>query len=102
MTDNNNTSLEKESQRSEKRVSVVLPIRTISENYVTRDISPSGIYFEANDSFKVGNMLDFIVDFADRGSGYLLKCSGEVIRVDERNGIPGVAVKFLQSNFEYT
>ena len=88
---------EEEKRRKEDRVPVSLPVNMASAKYVTRDISPSGVYLEADASFGLGDRIDFVVEFGNLGGNLLLKCNGEIVRVENKNGKIGVAVKILDS-----
>ncbi|MBI3479245.1 MAG: PilZ domain-containing protein [Nitrosomonadales bacterium] len=85
-------------RRLEERVHVALPLNLANADYVTRDISPSGVYFEADTSFTTGDRIDFIVEFPN--SHLRLRCSGELLRKKIRNGRVGVAAKILESVLE--
>lgn len=63
----------------------------------TRNISASGMYFEIDASCVPGRQIDFTVEFDSPGGSLLLKCSGEVIRIEPHDGKIGVAVKILKS-----
>lgn len=87
-------------RRREERVAVTLPLNFANIDQVTRDISASGVYFEASEKYNVGDQMDFIVEFANRGGNLFLKCHGEVVRIDSRKRKVGVAVKILHSSME--
>lgn len=91
---------EREKRRKEDRVSVSLPVSMANTKHVTRDISASGVYFEVNTSFDLGDRVDFIVEFGNPRGNLMLKCNGEIIRVENRNSKIGVAVKILESVME--
>lgn len=87
-------------QRKEERVQVEHLVRVGNTGGMTRDISASGVYFEADLPFSLGQVVGFAIEFGRQGVNFILKCVGEVVRVDERSGKSGVAVKILQSVME--
>ncbi len=91
---NNN---ERKERRKEERVYVSLPVSMATADDVTRNISVSGVYFEANTTFDLGQRIGFIIEFGNQGGNLKLKCQGEAIRVENRNNKFGVAVKILES-----
>ena len=95
-------SIKKEGKerRKEERVAVSLPVSMANTVEVTRDISPSGVYFEANTPFVLGERIGFVIEFSDLGDNLMLKCNGEIVRVENRNSKVGVAVKILESVME--
>ena len=89
----------KESRR-EDRVSVSLPVSLGDTDCITRDVSASGVFLESNASFVAGERVDFAIEFDSPGGKLMLKCNGEIVRVEERNGKVGVAVKIVESVME--
>jgi Tfp pilus assembly protein PilZ len=87
-------------RRREERVAVTLPLNSANIDQVTRDISASGVYFEAAEKYNIGDQMDFVVEFVNRGGNLFLKCRGEVVRVDSHKRKTGVAVKILHSVME--
>jgi hypothetical protein len=92
---------EKMKRRKEDRVAVSLQVSMKESSYVANNISPSGIYFEVGDTFNVGEMVDFTVDLSTHSGDAILKCNGEIVRVEDQNGKIGVAVKILKSKMEF-
>lgn len=89
-------------RRKEERVAVSLPVSMANSAEVTRDISPSGVYFEANTPFILGERIGFVIKFNNPGDNLMLKCNGEIVRVENCNSKVGVAVKILESIMEST
>ena len=87
-------------RRKEERISVALPMNLGNTQYVTHDISPSGVYFEAEESFDVGGRINFVVEFINSVGSLKLKCHGEIVRVENHNGKKGVAVRIVESVME--
>lgn len=86
-----------ETKRTEERIACTHPVDLGNTKGVTRDISASGIYFETNASYAPGNRINFTVEFDSPAGKLMLKCDGEIIRVEPRGGEVGVAVKIIES-----
>lgn len=67
---------------------------------VTRNVSASGMYFEADMPCVVGNEICFAVDLETPEGKRVLRCRGEILRVRPKNGRMGMAVKILESAIE--
>jgi hypothetical protein len=83
--------------RRENRVPASLPVSIANDHCLTRDVSASGVFLEANSSFNKGDRVDFSIEFDSPGGKLTLKCAGEVVRLEKRNGKIGVAVKIINS-----
>lgn len=83
--------------RGGDRVITALPVYLEGVKGVTRDVSASGLYFETEASFSVGNSVSFTVDFMSRTGKMKLQCRGNIIRVEPNGGRVGVAVKITES-----
>jgi Tfp pilus assembly protein PilZ len=55
----------------------------------TRDFSTSGIFFETESAYAVGDTIRLCLNFEDE----TLQCEARVVRVEPRNGQFGVAVE---------
>ncbi len=81
--------------RREERERKTLPVKVSGDNLkgVTRDLSPSGVYFETSSSFQVGSMISLTIDF-NSPQGMQLECEGTIVRVEGRGpNRVGVAVR---------
>jgi hypothetical protein len=90
-----------ELRRTQQRVSAVLPVNV--EGHVagmTRDISPSGIFFETDMEMTSGSSIHFALEFDNPSGKLLLRCSGEIVRVERAGGKIGVAAKIIESRME--
>jgi hypothetical protein len=87
-------------QRKDERLAVSLPVTTSNGECTTRDVSASGMFLESNSSFVAGEFVDFSIEFEGPGGGLMLKCNGEIVRVEDRDGKIGVAVKIVHSVME--
>ena len=86
--------------RNEDRVTVSLPVNIVYADCFTRDISASAVFLEANATFNEGEKVDFAIEFDSPGGKLILKCNGEIIRVEKRSGKIGIAVKIVESVME--
>jgi len=84
--------------RREERVPVSLQAKVNEAECMTRDVSPSGVFLESNAVFDLGEKIDFVIDLDSPGGKLILKCNGEVVRIEEQNGKVGVAVKIVESS----
>jgi hypothetical protein len=88
----------RQSQRVNAEVSVRLQNNASG---ITRDISPSGVYFVIDETVADGQPIRFTLEFEDPAGGVLhLNCSGHVVRVEESGGKRGVAVRIAESSLE--
>jgi hypothetical protein len=85
--------------RHSSRVNAEVPIQLQDRTSgVTRDISPSGVYFVINENLQVGELIRFSMEFEDPTGGTLhLDCTGKVVRVEQTAGKSGVAVAITES-----
>jgi len=100
-------------QRRAKRFPIRVPLQIVSENLETvartQDISASGILLSTEHLFPAGSMLRFLITFPSsitKGKPLRVRCTGEVVRVDqkERDYEVGVQIKhfqFLSPSFEH-
>jgi len=84
-------------RRKEDRINCEHPVNLGDTKGITRNISASGVYFVTNSFYMPGNLISFTVEFDSPGGKLLLKCDGQVIRIEPRDGEVGVAVKILKS-----
>ena len=85
-------------KRKEERIPSDLPVSLGNAEGVTHNISASGVYFVTNASYLLGNQINFTVEFDSPGGKLMLKCDGEIIRIDSReDGKIGIAVKIIES-----
>jgi len=90
-----------ELRRAQQRVSAVLPVNVGGRlTGMTRDISPSGIFFETDMEMTSGSSIHFALEFDNPSGKLLLRCSGEIVRVERSGGKIGVAAKIIESRME--
>jgi hypothetical protein len=86
--------------RREERLPVALPINIENTQCITRDVSASGVFFETSSTFMIGAHVDFAIEFDSPGGKLILKCNGEIVRLEDKVGKTGVAVKIIDSVME--
>jgi len=90
-----------ELRRAQQRVSAVLPVKVEGRSAgVTRDISPSGIFFETDQDMTDGSTIHFTLEFDNPSGKLLLECSGEIVRIEKAGGKIGIAAKIVESRLE--
>jgi hypothetical protein len=86
-------------QRGSDRFNTELPIELNGVHGLTRNISATGIYFESRADQPPGSIVRCIVEVVVQGEPLKMVCKGEVVRVDHKDGIVGIAVKLANSFF---
>ena len=87
-------------QRKEERVLAEHTVRIKNIQDATRDISASGVYFWLDAKVALGETINFVIEFGRQGVNFILKCVGEIVRVESQDGKVGVAVKISHSVME--
>jgi PilZ domain-containing protein len=82
-----------EEKRRAERIITSLPVRIGGSVGITRDVSASGVFFEADTDYSIGNPIRFEVEFATPSGSLVLRCAGHVVRVEMRERRVGVAVR---------
>jgi hypothetical protein len=90
-----------ETKRRDERVKAALPVRVAGgQPGLTRDVSASGVFFETDEEMSSGNAIEFTVEFDGPAGPMVMRCSGEIVRVERSGGKVGVAAKILESKLE--
>jgi hypothetical protein len=87
-------------KRREERVNTALPVDLGTTKGITRDVSASGVYFEADATYALESEITFAVELDTPGGRMVLKCEGEIVRIEPREARVGVAVKIVESTLE--
>ena len=88
-------------KRKEERMSVTRPVRLDRAAGVTRNISASGVFFEADVDYAIGSKILFAIELdGPQGEKLELITRGEIVRVERRDGKACVAVKIVASKLE--
>jgi hypothetical protein len=85
--------------RREERVPVTLPVTLHEGAGITRDVSPTGIFFETDLDYRAGSSIEFSLELENAGAKMIMKCQAEIVRVEHRDGRVGVAAKIVSSGF---
>jgi hypothetical protein len=81
------------------RFETALPVEIGNVHGLARNISATGIYFEIDTAPALGSHVYFAVELTVRGEKLKLVCDGQVLRVDQKDGVHGIAAKFADSFF---
>jgi hypothetical protein len=81
-------------------VPAALPVHLGRTSGITRDVSASGMFFETDASLNLGSSISFNVKFAAPAGNMMLKCHGEIVRIEPSGTRMGVAVKIIESTME--
>lgn len=78
------------------------PVKLNNTKGMTRDFSSSGIFFETDKSFTLGQTIDFtiVLEYVDPGRPVHLKCRGKIIRVEDKGHKLGIAANIKSYVFE--
>jgi hypothetical protein len=81
-------------RRKAPRFQVALRVELPAGTGITRDLSASGVFFETDLVFALGQVIQFALVFEhiDPRQPVRLRCQGQVVRVERRNDTLGVAV----------
>ena len=75
-----------------------MPVFLKNAEGITRDVSASGVFFWTSESICApGELIRFSVELKRPKGRMKLKCQGDVVRTEPRNGEMGVAVKITDS-----
>jgi hypothetical protein len=78
-----------EERRRGERFKLALAVQLNDGNGTTCDISTSGIFFETESAYAIGDTIRLLLNFEHA----TLQCEARVVRVEPRNGQFGVAVE---------
>ena len=87
-------------KRKEGRIVTTLSVNLEALTGVTRDVSASGVFFEVDANYKVGDEISFSVELNTPGGKLLLKCEGEIVRIEPCGPHVGIAVRITKSALE--
>ncbi|MDH3314823.1 MAG: PilZ domain-containing protein [Gammaproteobacteria bacterium] len=83
-------------KRRDKRIDVALPVILDKATGVTRDVSASGVFFWISGMYALGDSISFSMGRKTESGKFMLKCRGDVLRVEPRGNEVGVAVRMTQ------
>ena len=87
-------------RRTEERVRAALPVTVDGSSGITRDVSASALYFEAEGAFFPGQRIMLVVGIDTAAGKISLCCEGKVVRVDKHDGQQGAAVLIARSTLK--
>jgi hypothetical protein len=97
-------------RRTTRRFSMALPVSVRPEGKQsstefpaeTRDVSFRGLYFFADRDFEVGSQIEFVLTLPKEitlATDVHIRCSGSVVRTEEKSGRTGIAAKIERYEF---
>jgi hypothetical protein len=88
-----------EEHRVEPRERLSLPIKLgDGRRAMTRNLSPSGMYFEIEGERLMHGLVDFAMQLAEAGMQFT--AVGEIVRIEHYAGKTGVAVRLMAPRLE--
>ena len=87
-------------KRKDERIFTALPVELGTATGITRDVSASGVFFETEATYALGSEIRFAVELGTPGGRMVLKCEGEIVRIEPREARVGVAVRIIKSTIE--
>jgi hypothetical protein len=88
-----------EEHRIEPRERLSLPIKVGDElGAITRNISPTGLYFEIEGERVMHGLVDFEMQLAEAGMKFT--AVGEIVRVEHHFGKTGIAFRLMAPRLE--
>jgi len=89
-------------KRKGERICTTLPVRLGTTTGVTRDVSALGIFFETDAADAMGDLISFTVELETPRGKRVLKCKGDVVRIEPHNARTGIAVRIIESTMLLT
>ena len=87
-------------RRRNTRINLELPVILENATAVTRDVSPTGVFFWKRGVFAYGDSIRFSIERTIDAGTVMQKCRGAVVRTEPRGYDVGVAVNFIESAME--
>ncbi|MEJ8838887.1 PilZ domain-containing protein [Ramlibacter sp. AN1133] len=89
-------------QRAAVRFDASLPVAIQGASGETHNISAHGVYFETDLPQRVGELVNFSLEYTLHGRRHRLVCEGKVVRVDRQGDRLGVAARLVAPFFDGT
>jgi hypothetical protein len=80
------------------RVAAPLPVGLRRGNGVMRDVSASGIFFETDSVYSVGNVIEVRLDLDTPWGRVMVRSKGRIVRIEPHDDRVGVAVRFVDTD----
>lgn len=93
-------TLKQQNKRREERLFAGLPVDLGATKGTTRDVSASGLFFEVDASYALGSSVDLTVELHTQDGKMLIKCRGDIVRIEPCGKKVGVAVTITESKME--
>ena len=90
----------RQDRRGHERVPAGLAMNLGTASAIARNVSASGMYFEADTPYAIGTEIRFSVDLETPGGKRVLKCRGEIVWLKPQGGKIGIEMKILESSVE--
>jgi hypothetical protein len=90
-------------KRREERVQTALKVDLDNAVGLTRNFSASGIFFQTNPDGtlpSLGSEINFSIDLDSPAGKLTLRCTGEIVRVEQKDDLVDVAAKIISSKLE--
>ncbi len=58
------------------------------------------MFFETDVNYAAGSEISFSIELEGPGGKMMLRCQGQIVRVEQRDGKIGVAAKIIESRLE--
>lgn len=87
-------------QRAAVRFDTRLPIVLAGTAGETHDISAHGVSFDTGVQQRLGELVNFTLEFTHNGKRHRLLCEGKVVRVEPRGGRLRVAARLVTPLFD--
>jgi len=89
-------------QRTAVRFDASLPVALEGAAGETHNISAQGVYFETDAQQRLGELVNFTLEFTLYGQQHRLLCEGKVVRVERQGDRIGVAARLVAPFFDDT
>jgi hypothetical protein len=96
------TSTAATEQRNAVRFDTSLPVILHGATGETCNVSAHGVYFETDVQQRVGELVNFTLEFTLYGRRHRLLCEGKVVRVERQGERLGVAARLVAPFFDST
>ena len=91
----------KHSARKHERVPTEVAVRLENGSEgITRDLSPTGVFFLAETALAEGDEIRFSIEFDNPAGPLRMECVGNIVRIEAAAGRRGFAVKITESRLE--
>jgi hypothetical protein len=87
-------------QRTAVRFDKSMPVEIDGAEGETQNVSAHGVYFETDIPQRIGDLVNFTVEFQLEGRRHRLLCEGKVVRVQRKGRRIGVAARLVAPFFD--